>query len=39
MLTAQGLTLLRCSKPKPTETTHRWKFEIGVREWRDKKKD
>ena len=28
MLAAQGLTLGRVSKPKQTETTQRWKFEI-----------
>jgi predicted nucleotidyltransferase component of viral defense system len=28
MLRAQGLSLLRTSKPKQTETTQRWKFEI-----------
>lgn len=28
MLSAQGLLLLRSSKPKQTETTQRWKFEI-----------
>ncbi len=28
MLQAQGLALLRSSKPKQTETTQRWKFEI-----------
>jgi hypothetical protein len=28
MLLAQGLTLVRASKPKQTETTQSWKFEI-----------
>ncbi len=28
ILSAQGLLLLRSSKPKQTETTQRWKFEI-----------
>lgn len=28
MLAAQGLSLVRSSKPKQTETTQRWKFEL-----------
>lgn len=30
MLAAQGLSLRRVSKPKQTETTQRWKIEIGA---------
>jgi hypothetical protein len=30
MLAAQGLGLVRTSKPKQTETTQRWKFELRV---------
>ena len=32
MLAAQGLELARSSKPKQTETTQRWKFELRVRD-------
>jgi predicted nucleotidyltransferase component of viral defense system len=32
MLAAQGLELARSSKPKQTETTQRWKFELRARE-------
>jgi predicted nucleotidyltransferase component of viral defense system len=31
MLAAQGLELVRTSKPKQTETTQRWKFELRAR--------
>jgi len=31
-LTAQGLTLVRSSKPKQTDTTQRWKFDLRAEE-------